>query len=68
MEKCQKCSGVMLAMKQRKTILPDAEKKQGWKCSRCGYYVEKQQVFLQPQYGLDKKDDDDDFPYLRRRP
>jgi hypothetical protein len=61
----------MLAMKQRKTMLPDSEKKQGWKCSRCGTYLEKQQVFL---HGLNQQslrkddDDDDDIPYLRRRP
>lgn len=67
MEKCQKCGGVMLQMKTKKSVLPDIEKKQGWKCSRCGYYLEKQQVFLTSQYEANRREDDDPG-YLRRRP
>lgn len=69
MEKCQKCSGVMLQMKTKKTVtmLPDAEKKQGWKCSRCGYYLEKQQVFLSNRYDAERNEGDDNYPHLRRR-
>lgn len=72
MEKCQKCNGVMLQMKpKRTTLLPDSEKKQEWKCSRCGYYAEKTQTQVK-RYGADDLHgatmaDDDDFPYLRRR-
>lgn len=66
MEKCQKCGGMMLQMKTKKTMMPDAERKQGWKCSRCGFYMEKQQVFLHGRY-QDDKTSDDDFPYLRKR-
>jgi DNA-directed RNA polymerase subunit M/transcription elongation factor TFIIS len=65
MEKCQKCSGVMLLMKTKKTVMPDAEKKQAWKCSRCGYYFEKQQVFHTSRYPNSNFDD----PYsLPRKP
>ena len=46
MDRCPKCDGVMLSMKVKQTILPDAEKKQGLKCSRCGFYEERKQIFL----------------------
>lgn len=65
MEKCQKCSGMMLLMKIRKSALADTEKKQGLKCSRCGYYVEKQQSFSGGPY----QDEANAANYmLRRRP
>lgn len=63
MEHCSKCNGVMLEMKVKKTLTPDREKKQVFKCSRCGYYQEKQQVFLNDNSTLDRD------PYiLRHRP
>lgn len=61
MEKCTKCGGVMLLMKTKKSVMPDAEKKQGWKCSRCGQYVEKQQIFNSNHYQADEE------PYYIRR-
>lgn len=63
MEKCQKCGGMMLAMKIKKTVLSDMEKKQGWKCSRCGFYLERQQTFNSRS---DNQPNDDQY-YLRRR-
>lgn len=64
MEKCQKCSGVMLQMKSKQSAtLHDSEKKQVWKCSRCGLYVEKQQTFFSDQ----KKENNDPY-YIRHRP
>ncbi len=42
MERCSKCGGVMLEMKAKKTVLPTEMKRQIFKCSRCGYYQEKQ--------------------------
>lgn len=67
MEKCQKCSGVMLQMKTKKTTMTiDAEKKQSWKCSRCGFYLEKQQVFSTGRFSDDTTDEDAPY-YLRRR-
>jgi DNA-directed RNA polymerase subunit M/transcription elongation factor TFIIS len=45
MEYCSKCGGVMLLMKIKKTLLPDSDKLQGFKCSRCGYYLEKPQLY-----------------------
>lgn len=53
MERCPKCDGMMLQMKIKKTVLPETEKKQAYKCSRCGYYLEKQQVFLSGRYSSD---------------
>lgn len=64
MEKCQKCNGVMLQMKIKRSAMPENEKKQGWRCSRCGYYVEKQQIFAAGQFGDYQKSED---PYLRRK-
>ncbi len=48
-------------MKTKKTVMPDAEKKQAWRCSRCGYYIEKQQVFNTSRYPSA------DEPYYIRR-
>lgn len=46
MERCSKCSGVMLLMKAKKTLLSsDVERKQIFRCSRCGFYLEKQQLY-----------------------
>lgn len=79
MERCPKCNtGVLLVMKTtKKTILPDAERKQCWKCSRCGYYLEKPQVFRNSPYAAENlysekspspdTGTDDYFPNLRRR-
>jgi DNA-directed RNA polymerase subunit M/transcription elongation factor TFIIS len=66
MEKCQKCGGIMLPMKTKKSLVPDVEKKQGMKCSRCGNYVEKLQTFSTA--ATTRYDDDSAAYYLRRRP
>lgn len=66
MEHCTKCNGMMLVMKVKKSLLPDTEKKQGLKCSRCGYYIEKQQVFVTGRYEANKRSEDDPN-YLRKR-
>lgn len=64
MEKCQKCSGVLLEMKSKKTMVPGAEKTIRLKCSRCGFYLEKHQTFS----GNNRYDElANDYPYLRRR-
>lgn len=63
MEKCQKCSGMMLVMKSKKSALPDIEKKMGLKCSRCGFYLEKQQTFSGGRYD----EPSNDLPYYLRR-
>jgi len=62
MDKCTKCNGIMLIMKVKKSVIPDSEKKQVLKCSRCGYYVEKQQAFM-----TQHPDQSDEPLYLRRR-
>lgn len=51
-------------MKIKRTALQDNEKKRGWRCSRCGYYIEKQQIFSAGEYGKFERGED---PYLRRR-
>ncbi len=53
----------MLQMKIKKSVLPDTEKKQVFRCSRCGYYVEKQQVF--GGTGKDERDSNLYPPYQR---
>lgn len=53
MERCSKCSGVMLQMKTKKSLVSDAEKKQVFRCSRCGLYLEKQQAFTSADYDRD---------------
>lgn len=50
MERCSKCGGIMLQMKIKKTVMRDIEKKLVLKCSRCGFYIEKQQVFSAGSY------------------
>lgn len=57
MERCSKCNGVMLEMKVKKTLLPDAERKQVFKCSRCGYYVEKPQTFASKRFNNQPEDE-----------
>lgn len=52
-------------MKSKKSVMHDIEKKLGLKCSRCGYYIEKQQVFSHGSY--DDRDAANLYP-LRRRP
>ncbi len=56
----------MLTMKIKKSVLPDTEKKQGLKCSRCGFYLEKQQIFSGGRFNENDPNDDEPL-YLRRR-
>jgi len=55
----------MLQMKSKKTMMHDIEKKVGLKCSRCGYYVEKQQVFSSGSY---PNRGEESLYQIRRRP